>query len=355
MRPLFRLATACAFLLGSSATARASEELRNAIAELAEKTISVLPGNPKAVKVGRLTCKTGIPLHVTSEEGIRLLLIQELNVRSPGIVRDDAKVEVNGDIKLVSLAPDSEVRVIKIQAVVENEDNTAVRIPVEALIDSNKAISEVLQVTFSRPAAKDPAKERTETNKEIQKNVNKNPDIHLAGTRISSREGRPFEIEVLEQPLEEFGKKPPSAVAAKKEANGLPFVSIARGELYEIKVYNHSGAEVAVAVSIDGIDMFHFSRDRVIGEGEKKQIKLIKDNEPLEGRPRFSHFILQKDDRGKPQEELTIQGWHHSVEGTDNFRSFLVTAYGQGRTRKPASRRWRRWAPSTSVSTSATR
>jgi hypothetical protein len=164
-------------------------------------------------------------------------------------------------------------------------------------------------------------------NTEIQNNV-KNLAVFRDGTRISSRKGQPFAIEILGQPLAEFGKKPPRPVAVG-EKDGLATASIQRDQIYEIRIFNHSGREVAVAVSIDGIDLFHFSRDRVVGDKDKERIVHLKEDEALVGRPRFSHFILT-DGAGKAQQELTIPGWHYSQEGDDNFRSFLVTAYGKG-------------------------
>ena len=41
--------------------------------------------------------------------------------------------------------------------------------------------------------------------------------------------------------------------------NGLPFVRIDKGELYEVRVVNNSPEEVAVTLAIDGIDQFTFS------------------------------------------------------------------------------------------------
>ncbi len=233
------------------------------------------------------------------------------------------------DAGFVALAEGSELKVIKVEAqVVDVETGTAIRIPLDpVVIDGNKGISEVLQHTGPRPRVEHPAKEREAQNKAIQNNV-KNPAVILDGTRISSRQGQHFAIEILKQPLAEFGKKKPQPAEVRNEG-GLARATINRDEIYEIRIYNNSGREVAVAVSIDGIDLFHFSRDRVVGEAGKERIVHLKENDTLVGRPRFSHFILTEGE-GKPQKELTIPGWHFSQEGDDNFRSFLVTAYGKG-------------------------
>jgi hypothetical protein len=329
MRHAIRTVLASVIVLAAAGAAPASEDLRNGIGSLAEKVLSVLKDEPKAVKVGKFSAKTGIPPHVTSEEGIQQMLIQELNVRQKDVVQEGAKLEVNGDLYFVALARGSELKVIKVEAqVVDVETGTSIRIPLDpVVIDANKGLSEVLQHNGPRPHVEDPAKERLEQNKAIQNNVKK-PTVSVDGTRISSRQGQPFAIEILKQPLAEFGKKPPQPAPVGKK-DGLATAAINRDEIYEVRIFNNSGREVAVAVSIDGIDMFHFSRDRIVGEKDKERVVHLKENEALVGRPRFSHFILT-DGPGKPQQELTIPGWHFSQEGDDNFRSFLVTAYGKG-------------------------
>jgi hypothetical protein len=107
----------------------------------------------------------------------------------------------------------------------------------------------------------------------------------------------------------------------RDSVDGEPFVDVGLKDLYEVKVYNDSPREVAVALSIDGLDMFHFSSDR-----------------DASGRPKFSHFIVfpkgyrDPSDAVGPEYDgtLTIVGWHKSVAGTENFLSFLVTEHGQG-------------------------
>ena len=64
---------------------------------------------------------------------------------------------------------------------------------------------------------------------------------------------------------------------------------------------------MGVKTTIDGIDIFQFSEDRT-----------------PDGEPAFQYFVIAA---GATQ---VIPGWHHSTAGNQNFRSFLVTAYGQG-------------------------
>lgn len=57
MRHAIRTILASMILLAAAGAAPASEDLRNSIAILAEKVLSVLKDEPKAVKVGRFAAK----------------------------------------------------------------------------------------------------------------------------------------------------------------------------------------------------------------------------------------------------------------------------------------------------------
>ena len=83
-------------------------------------------------------------------------------------------------------------------------------------------------------------------------------------------------------------------------------MKIDQNELYEIMIYNSSKEEVAVAVSIDDLDVFHFTEDRT------------------DGHPNYTNHIVPR------ESETVIQGWHKSIHGNENVLSFLVTGYGQG-------------------------
>lgn len=64
-------------------------------------------------------------------------------------------------------------------------------------------------------------------------------------------------------------------------------MQLEKGQIYAVKIYNNSQRDVAVSLSIDGIDEFQFSQDR------------IKDG-PDKGRPKYKHFVVSPPSRGKP-------------------------------------------------------
>jgi hypothetical protein len=136
-----------------------------------------------------------------------------------------------------------------------------------------------------------------------------NPFIFVDGTRIRSKQDSPFTLQVAVKPLagaDTADAKPRQPVVDKGQA----FVSIDKGEVYELLFHNSSQVEVAVSVKVDGIDMFTFSDDR-----DKRT-----------GQPQYSHFIVSKG------QTLLIPGWFKTIDTKrkDNFLRFLVTEYGQG-------------------------
>lgn len=109
-------------------------------------------------------------------------------------------------------------------------------------------------------------------------------------------------------PIEAKIETRPGIIATQLQP--FAFAPIAKNQEYEIVVYNESSDEIAVAIAIDGIDVFTFSED--LDPKTKKSL--------------YTHFIIA------PQSTLVLPGWHKTV-GTKrdaNFLAFLVTEYGKG-------------------------
>lgn len=205
----------------------------------------------------------------------------------------------------------------------DDKQKTQAKNPVE--INSTKAIAMATGATGSVPAEKNGTQVgQAERNAQLQKLIAK-PNVFLDGTRIRSHQEGPYAIELrVRKPLnphpnperiEDYGEAVQCTPQAKE---GLAFVTIAENELYEIWLYNDSTEDVAVALSIDGLDDFHFSDDR-------------KPN----GQPTYAYWIVHHkgaiyDGRSTYDGSLRIVGWHKSVKGTKNFLSFMVTDLGKG-------------------------
>jgi hypothetical protein len=79
-----------------------------------------------------------------------------------------------------------------------------------------------------------------------------------------------------------------------------------------------------VRVTIDGIDIFHFSKNR---------------DAKVSTKPRFTHLLVPPAEH-REEGVLIVPGWHNTIEAKDSFLAFLVTAYGKGASSKlgiPAS------------------
>jgi hypothetical protein len=298
-------------ILAVPASARASRELREKMSALAKDVLKNTKNQP--VTVGQFT-PTGLQ-NSNSGPGLERILAAELGA----LVRDDALFEVKGDYALVSSrsAPGLKEILIIARIIEKASGEERKELQLKSQLEGNNTIAEVIQVTASLP----PDGSKEERNKEIVDRL-KNPSVFIHGpgnTFISSKEGSPYAVELLVKPLSD--PKPQAlprraTVESEGKRKGKAFVDIRQDELYEVKIHNTSDREVAVALTVDGIDMFHFSKDR-----------------DDRGRPRFTHFILDpKGSQNNPDGTLTIVGWHNTIDpkAEDSFFSFLVTGYGQG-------------------------
>jgi hypothetical protein len=289
----------------------ASQELRDNMGKLARSVLANTKNRP--VSVGQFS-PTGLP-DSNAGVGLERVLVTQLELISPGSVKADAPFEVKGDYALVRSKGDPAMKEIKVTArLIEKESGEElVNFRMETRLNGNNSIAEVVQVTVALP----PEGSKEVRNSLIQKRVAE-PSVFINGpekTLISSAKDSLYAIELLVKPLKDHDRQSAKPRAAREEV-GKAFVSIEKDELYEVKVYNNSEREVAVALTIDGLDVFHFSKDR-----------------DDKGQPRFTHFIIApKGSRENPDGTLTVVGWHNTTDprARDNFLSFLVTAYGQG-------------------------
>lgn len=284
--------------------ATASPEVREKFRELADGVLKVTNGQPVAVGVFSQTSLRD----TNAGPGLEQMLAFELNRLKPGIVRDDAKYEIKGDYAFAkSRDPAHEgLKVVKINIRVIDKEfaEELITFRPQVVLDHTRTVAEVLQITAALP----PKGSKEQRNEKLDEHQN-HPSVHVHGsgrTLVSSSPESPYAVEVLVKPLKDHDKQDAQPRPARNE-NGKAFVHVEQDELYEVRLYNNSDKPTAVTLSVDGLDVFHFSQDR-----------------NAERAPRFTHHILQ------PRTSQTIVGWHNSLEGTQNYLSFLVTAYGQG-------------------------
>jgi hypothetical protein len=303
------------------------ESFQEAIQDAAKQVLNVVKGQP--LSIGQITPND--PPDANAGPGIAGSLKDELERIQPGVVRTrGAPFTVKGDYSLRPHPDPKEQahgqKVLEIDfRVISTQNNQGTDIPV--IVFDNTSIARLFQISGPLPTGPpaDQHEQRRQRNKAIQENVQdpKNFIDEKNPSRISTSKDSPYQLEILAGPRGDGETRPTQPRPARIE-EGLAFVEVRRGELYEVRVYNRTSEEVAIRVFIDGLGLFHFSDDR----------------DPKDAaRPKYTYLIVPPAKDGDPGIE-TIPGWHKSIKGKENFLAFLVTEYGKGAASKegiPAS------------------
>ncbi len=258
------------------------------IRDAAEEILKITKDEP--IVIGQFT-ETFLP-GTNSGPAIGELLKKALEVLKPGILRPDAEFQVKGDYELTENPDRKSLKAVRISfQIISKSSREKKTLELIRHVDDNSSIGRILNLTGHI----DDKGDRETRNKELER-LSKKAEFFIDPahrSRVSSKQGSPFSVEIL------AGADSQSCQAreAKPTADG-PEVDIKRGELYEIKIHNNSREEVAVAIFIDSLSVFHFSEDKL------------------------SHWIV-------PPGESTIVGWHRSLKDQTLDR-FLVTEYGKG-------------------------
>jgi len=117
------------------------------------------------------------------------------------------------------------------------------------------------------------------------------PQTFVRLSRVSAGEGRPYAVQVLVKEGDQYLPRAPA------ENNGLAFVKIKRGEIFAVELINDSDQDSAVTLSVDGLNMFAFSKNTD-----------------------YSYVIVPRRSRGQ------ILGWHITNQRSDAFQ---VTEYAK--------------------------
>lgn len=144
-----------------------------------------------------------------------------------------------------------------------------------------------LAVLLAPTVEYDPAESMAERHKKLDQ-ARRNPSYHAAGenrSQVASRQDSLYRVEILVNGM-------PVPVTNQE---GMAFLQLARGDVYEIRLINNSEYDAAVQIHIDGLSVFQFSTH-----------------------PEYRHFLIPKKSSG------IVQGWH--VTNTV-AHSFLVTSY----------------------------
>ncbi len=158
-----------------------------------------------------------------------------------------------------------------------------------------ETVASLFGVTSDLP----PDLKEKEVSEKLEKTLD-NPKVHIAGTRVTASAQSPYAVEVLVAPHAGAVLQP----RAPKVEEGLAFVGIRRGEVYGIRLINNTAQEAAVTLTIDGLNVFTFSRDR---DSKTKE-------------PKFTRIIVPA------KGSVVIKGWHRT---NDVSEQFVVTEYAK--------------------------
>jgi hypothetical protein len=293
---------ASVILLLSPRPAAASQELREALRDLAAAVNKVLAGEREdAIAIGSFTGPATLP--TASGPGIAQVLGEEF-AKLGVAVKERAKFGITGSYapaELPAANPDDraigkKVLAIKLTAsLVDGFNNPVGNLNFQRVIRGEATFLELIPLTVSLP----PQGREVDRHQRLRdiytppKDGQKKADSKL-GSVIRSG---PYAIEILVE------DKPREAVAKE----GLAFVPIRRGEAYAVRLINDSEYDAAVQLRIDGLSVFTFS-------------ELRHTDGPQKGEPGYTVMLVPA------KKSAIIPGWHITNEKTDRF---LVTAYAK--------------------------
>jgi hypothetical protein len=278
--------------LGLAPSSARANDLRKELGKFADEIKKLVVGQGKdSIDVGEFT---GPATPVTSAgPGIQQIIIEELKAR--GITVKKSDLYVKGEYLIVEDDSDkTRDRIILRLLTLVRDKRGKVLLNLDADIKSNLDIIKTIGVQTYLP----PKADTGDRNERLGKHKDK-PPVAYDGKRIKTREDSPYCVEIR---VAKVARKP-----ALKD--GYPFISMAKGECYEIYIENKSDYDAAVSVTIDGLDMFTFSELR----------------NPKTKRPLYTHWIIPK---GKA---TTIVGWHKNNKKSNLFE---VTGFGDSEAAK---------------------
>jgi hypothetical protein len=280
------LVLALLVLPAAARPARAANDLGKELAVVAEAIGQYLKDKDLggSVAVGAFTASTSIP--ASAGPAIQKSLTEELTKRN---LRVEAKapVEVKGDYFKVEDTESGRPSVL-VKARLVDRRKGAELVVFDQTILGDAVIASLLGLDVVLPPRGDAAARDERLRQSID-----DPKVQVAGTRVAAAPKSPYAVEILVKSGNRYVARAPQV----KE--GLAFIPVGRDEVYAVRLVNDSPYDAAVALTVDGLNMFAFS-----------------DN------PAYRNL-------GKvlvPPGGAIIKGWHLTDESTAVFQ---VTAYAR--------------------------
>jgi hypothetical protein len=278
-------AVLCLTLAGNAVQASdkapAASGMRGELAQMARDLKSFLDKQgEKSVAMGQIV---GPPqLAASAGPGLAKILTDELRKNNVDIKRR-SRLGLKGEFQDV-IDNDGTTKRLAVQLRVQVVDRTnKTLVQMDCGILENEDVATLLGAT----ASLSPKAGNKTRNDQLQGQID-NPKAHLAGSRVSAGKDRPFAMEIL---VDETARP-------ARSDEGQAFVKIDRGEIYTVRLINDADYEVAVKLTIDGINMFAFSEV----------------TNPETGLHKYNYVIVPA------KSSLTVTGWHRTDEVSDSFQ-----------------------------------
>ncbi|WP_165071872.1 hypothetical protein [Paludisphaera rhizosphaerae] len=247
---------------------------------------------PEAAKYGDAVIMgefTGPP-ELASSGGPGISQTLKVELEKLGVqVKRSARIAVKGEYKIVTDAASKLTVMAVLARIVDRNGKELLELRSRGVFDLT-SIASVTGATMVVPPDASP-KEREKAVDQALESIQKPT---AKGTRISASRTSPYSIEILVGP--DPGAGPPDLSKYRPRApsfdgDGLAFLSIAKGEVYAVRVLNQSKHDAAVTLTVDGLNMFAFSDT-----------------------PSYEFFILGAGAEG------VIPGWHRTNQTSDAFQ-----------------------------------
>jgi len=290
--------------LAGAGWAQTPDPVETELAGLVEEVVGVLKKqNQQQIRIGKFTGDGDIPSHFGPE--IQRYLIALFSDKHKIRIDRDATIEIKGDYRPAKsdpANPNQTEMFIRINASLV-DTNTGKPLANVAAFSRGAYGNEALARAFAVPVSLPPSADRNVRNEQIKRRIDK-PETHVADTLIRSSAASPFAVEMLVVPN---AKSPDPAKGREvKTPGGLAFVEIAKGEVYRVKIHNSADFDVAVKISVDGLDQFVFAD---------------KENFDEQGKLKFLPMMIVP--KGKT---AVVRGWFRTLKKADSFQ---VSSYAE--------------------------
>jgi hypothetical protein len=242
-----------------------------------------MPGNAGAGIVAVLTEELG-------RRGIRVARRASLGLKGE-YKASDGRPEAQGRLPSATSVPKvapAKILSAVLKARVEDSDG-AILLEVRRETRDEATLAALFGLSFDHRFTKNGRQNQLST---LRESFDK-PQPVLDGTMVKGRPDSPYAVEILAKTDDER-----YVARAPRDEEGLAFVPLRRGEVYAVRLTNRSDFDAAATLTIDGLSMFAFSKDK--------------------GNPRL---IIPA------HKSTTIVGWHRTHEVSDEF---LITSYAKG-------------------------